>query len=167
MVYRQLKQPAYLHVLLNPLPIYGLATGVIALAVALLLRSRPARVVALAVVALSALSAWLAFYFGQKAYMPVFMSLEPDAQQWLDVHMLRAERWIYAFYLTAALAVAGMVADGKFPAAARPLAITTLVVAVAATLIGGWIGHAGGQVRHSEFREGPPARLTKPHKHAH
>ncbi len=37
--------PDYLHVLLNPIPVYGLAMGIIALLVAFALRSRPARVV--------------------------------------------------------------------------------------------------------------------------
>lgn len=38
---QSLKQPEYVHVLLNPLPVYATALGVIALAVALLARSQP------------------------------------------------------------------------------------------------------------------------------
>jgi hypothetical protein len=45
-----LSNPEYLHVLLNPLPIYGLAVGVLGLVVALISRSRAARVTALVIV---------------------------------------------------------------------------------------------------------------------
>jgi hypothetical protein len=38
-----LKQPEYIHVLINPLPVYGLAMGVIGLIIGLVLRSREAR----------------------------------------------------------------------------------------------------------------------------
>jgi hypothetical protein len=39
--------PEYIHVLLNPLPVYGLSIGVLTLAVALFARSRAAKGVAL------------------------------------------------------------------------------------------------------------------------
>jgi len=42
-----LSSPEYLHVLLNPLPVYGLAMGLIGLIVAFFLKSRPAQIVAL------------------------------------------------------------------------------------------------------------------------
>ena len=56
-VFRQiLKQPEYIHVLLNPLPLYGLSLGLIGLLIALLLRSRPAKIATLAIVLISAAS---------------------------------------------------------------------------------------------------------------
>ena len=45
-----LSKREYVHVLLNPLPVYGLAVGVVGLIIALLLRTRAARVTALALV---------------------------------------------------------------------------------------------------------------------
>jgi hypothetical protein len=36
---------------------------------------------------------------------------------------------------------------------ATPLAIVALVFAVIALTVGAWISHAGGKVRHTEFRE--------------
>ena len=56
---RDLRQPEYIHVLLNPLPVYGLLTGWIALLMAILLRSRSAKIAALSIVFISAISAWL------------------------------------------------------------------------------------------------------------
>jgi hypothetical protein len=48
-----LNKPEYVHVLLNPLPVYGLAVAIFGLIIALLLRTRAARVTALALVMLS------------------------------------------------------------------------------------------------------------------
>ena len=49
-----LSKPEYVHVLLNPLPVYGLAVATLALVIALLLKTRAVRVTALALVILSA-----------------------------------------------------------------------------------------------------------------
>ena len=52
-----LSKPEYVHVLLNPLPVYGLAVGVLGPVITFLLRTRAARVTAFALVMLSAASA--------------------------------------------------------------------------------------------------------------
>ena len=57
-ILRDLRQPEYVHVLLNPLPVYGLAVSLIGLLVAICNRSRAATVVALVVVFISAAAAW-------------------------------------------------------------------------------------------------------------
>ena len=41
--FQHLSDPEYVHVLLNPIPVYGVAIGVIALVVALFFRTRAAR----------------------------------------------------------------------------------------------------------------------------
>ena len=61
-----LSQPEYVQVPLNPLPIYGLAAGVLALVVGLAMRSRSAQVTALVVILSCALSAWLVYQYGER-----------------------------------------------------------------------------------------------------
>jgi hypothetical protein len=48
-----LSKPEYVHVLLNPLPVYGLAVATLALVIALLSKTRAVHVTALALVILS------------------------------------------------------------------------------------------------------------------
>ena len=55
---QDLNQPEYLHVLINPLPVYGLAVAVIGLIIALIQRSRPAQVATLSLVLLCGAIAW-------------------------------------------------------------------------------------------------------------
>jgi hypothetical protein len=63
-----LSKPEYVVVLLNPLPIYGLAMGVLGLVIALLLRTRAARVAAFALVMLSAASACPVYQYGEAGF---------------------------------------------------------------------------------------------------
>lgn len=154
--FQQLKQPEYVHVLLNPIPVYGTLCGILALMVALILRSRPAQIVAYVIVILSTLSAWPVSEYGEHAYDRVYSMSNSGAQQWLDVHVHRVDLGIYVFYATALVAAVAIVLPRFRPRTQTPLAIATLVLALVALATGGWISHAGGKVRHSEFREGPP-----------
>jgi dolichol kinase len=167
---QHLQQPEYVHVLLNPLPVYATAMGVLALTIGLLMRSKQAQTVALIVVIVGCASAYPVLRYGQRGYDRVYAMSNSEAQQWLDLHMQRAERFVYVFYATGIVALATLVAMSKFPQAAISLAMVTLIMAALSIGAGGWIGHAGGQVRHSEFREGPPpnsAGHEEEHEHNH
>ena len=155
-----------MHVLLNPLPVYGLVLGIVALGAALVARSKPARASALGIVLVGSASAWPVLHYGQNAYAGVREKADEAGQQWLDDHMERAEKAIYFFYVTTALALAALVGLKKFPKTATPFAVATLLAAVASVGVGGWISKAGGQIRHPEFRIGSsPSTNAAPHEH--
>ena len=159
---QQLRQPEYIHVLLNPLPVYGMAMGVVALVAAWIGRSRAAQAVALLIVALAGASAWPVVEFGERGYDRIYAMSNKNAQQWLDVHATRASRLAPVFYAVAVLAVVTVIVPWKFPKTNNALLALTFAAALVALGLGGWIGHAGGQVRHSEFREGPPPEPVPP-----
>ena len=140
-----LRQPEYLHVLLNPLPVYGLAIGTLALLAALVCRSRPAILIALGLVALTAGSAWPVYSLGQTAYETVSTTVDPAGQEWLDAHRHRAESLIWTFYLLAALAAAGIGVGLKWPRALVPLALAAFLGALGVLGAGGYIAYAGGR----------------------
>jgi hypothetical protein len=165
--WEQFQQPEYVHVLLNPMPVYGLAAGALALVVALVLRSRPARVTALAVVILSALSAWPVFHFGEAGYDRVKAMSDAAGEAWLDEHMWRAEKAIAVFFVAAAAALSALVVPRKWPRADVPLTAATLALVVLSLVVGVWIGFAGGQIRHREFRDAPPPGRAATHTHNH
>jgi hypothetical protein len=153
--------PDYLHVLLNPIPVYGLAMGVIGLLVAFALRSRAARVVALILICLSAAAAWPVWHYGEKAYDDVMMLTDKEGTKWMDEHRSRAEKLIVAFYALAALSLVSLLIPLKKPRADLPLAVCTLLLALAVLGIGTWIAYAGGRIRHEEFRGAPAAGDAK------
>jgi hypothetical protein len=78
--------------LLNPLPVYGLAVGVLGLIIALLSKTRAARVTALALVMVSAVSAWPVYHYGEAGYDRVKSMVDEAGDKWLDEHMRRGEQ---------------------------------------------------------------------------
>ncbi len=156
----------YVHILLNPLPVYGLSMGVFVLAAGMLSRSKAARNIGLILIVICSASAWPVLYYGQHGYNHLYPQLDTDSQKWLEVHMERAERFIYAFYLTAVLGIADILAQKKLPRATKALTGLTLAAGIASLGIGGWISRAGGEVSHSEFRseDAPPSAPAHEHE---
>src|ERR1700738_191563 len=98
-----LSSPEYLHVLLTPLPVYGLAMGMLGLFLALLSRTRAARVTALVLVFVSTIAAWPVYHYGKASDDRVKAMADSEGDKWLDEHMRRGEQLIYVFYVVAAL----------------------------------------------------------------
>jgi glucan phosphoethanolaminetransferase (alkaline phosphatase superfamily) len=161
-----LSQPEYVHVLINPLPVYGLGMGVLALLVAFIIRSRQAQVVALVLIVVSAASAWPVFIYGAKGYQRVHAMSDNDGQAWLDAHKRRAEKLIYIYYVTAAVGLIAIVAPFRWPKIAPSLAAFALILAMGLLCAGGYIAYAGGKVRHREFRNEPPPEEGTAERHS-
>ena len=155
-ILRDLRQPEYIHVLINPLPVYGLAMGLLGLIVAFFLKSRSAQIVALIVVLVSAASAWPVYEFGEQAYDRVLSMSDEPGQAWLEEHQDRAEDCIWFFYGLAVLSAVALVAPRKWPRSATPLLISVIVLSAVTLGFGGYIAYAGGKIRHREFRNVPP-----------
>jgi disulfide bond formation protein DsbB len=163
---RDLRQPEYIHVLINPLPVYGLAIAVVGLIVALFFRSRSAQVTSLVLVMMTAASAWPVAHYGEEASDRVLAMADEDGQAWLEAHEDRAERLVYFFYALALISAAAIFVPKKWPQAATPLAIITLIMAAMSLGAGGYIAYAGGKIRHREFRnERPPPKKAESEEH--
>src|SRR5947199_2516752 len=128
---RGLRQPEYVHVLLNPLPVYGLLISWIALIAALISKSRRAQIVTLILVFVTSISAWPVFEFGEEAYDRVLAMTDNDGHAWLDEHQHRAQQLIYLFYGLAALSAAAIIIPLRWPKSSVPLAV--IVVLLGAT----------------------------------
>ena len=160
---RDLQQPEYLHVLLNPLPIYGLGIALFGLIAAMYLGSRGGRTTALVLIFASALSAWPVAHRGEQAYERVYVAADDDGKAWLKAHEHRADELIYFFYALALVSAAAIFAPKRWPGTARPLTILTLLLAFASLGAGACIAHAGGKIRHREFRTVPPPVTSESH----
>src|SRR5207245_3294385 len=147
-----LGKPEYVHVLLNPLPVYGLAVATLALIIALFSRTRVARVTALALVMVSSASAWPVYYFGEAGYDRVKAMVDEDGDKWLDEHTRRGEQLIYIFYVLAALSAVAITAEFAAPKVAVPVGIATLILALPSRGIGRNLAYAGVRSRPDEFR---------------
>jgi plastocyanin len=159
-ILRDLRQPEYVHVLLNPLPVYGLTVGLIGLLIAICMRSRPATVATLVVVLISAAAAWPVYEYGQQAYDGVLSMADEAGRAWLAAHKARAENLIWFFYALAGLAVIALVVPIKWPRSSVWFAIAVLILGAISLGVGGYISYAGGRIRHSEFRNEPPPQQS-------
>ena len=153
---RDLRQPEYIHVLLNPLPVYGLLIGLIGLVLALVLKSRRAQIATLTLVLISSASAWPVYEFGQQGYDRVLSMTDEAGEAWLDEHVHRAENLIWVFYALAALSAFAIAAPIKWPKSSTPLAVAVILLGAVTLGSGAYIAYAGGRVRHREFRNEPP-----------
>lgn len=160
---RDLSQPEYVHTLLNPIPVYGLAIAFFGLIVATYFGSRRAQVTALVLIFAAAAAAWPVAHYGDEAYDRVLSMADEPGQAWLDAHARRADRLVVLFYALAVVSAAAIFAPAKWPRSARPLIVATIVLGVCSLGAGGYIAHAGGKIRHREFRNvPPPPRASEP-----
>jgi hypothetical protein len=162
---RDLQQPEYIHVLLNPLPVYGLLIGLIGLVITLILKSRRAQITTLTLVLISSASAWPVYEFGQQGYDRVLSMTDDAGQAWLDEHRERGENLIWIFYVLAALSAIAIAAPIKWPKSSMPLALAVLLLGAVTLGSGAYIAYAGGRVRHREFRNEPAPPKRPEHEH--
>lgn len=142
--------------MLNPLPVYGMAAGAFLLLVSMVTRNSKEQLGALLWFVVIGFMTWAAFRYGRMGYDRVLAMSNGEAQAWLEVHMQRAETFEWVYYATGLSALGALLSRKKRPRAAQALAWVTFLLAAASVGAGGWISQAGGQVRHSEFRDGPP-----------
>jgi uncharacterized membrane protein len=152
---QDLKQPEYIHVLINPLPVYGLAIGVIGLVIALIQRSRHAQIATLALILLCGAIAWPVAHFGEEAYDRVVSLSDAQGEAWLKAHAHRADEFVWCFYALATVAGVAILVPIRWPRAATGLAIVALLCSLGVLGMGGYIAYAGGKIRHREFRNEP------------
>lgn len=165
-LWQHLSYPEYLHILINPLPVYGLAVGMLALGLALILRNQRVTIAALVLVFFCALSAWPTYHYGEAAYDRVKAMSDPAGEQWLDEHMARGEKMIWLFYVLAGVAAIGVGAVLKWPRTSFAITVGALVLGGVTLGTGGYIAYAGGHIRHKEFRfESPPPLRAEEHHH--
>jgi hypothetical protein len=159
---RGLRQPEYVHVLLNPLPVYGLLISWIALVAALISKSRRARIVTLILVFITSISAWPVYEFGEQGYDRVLSMTDEDGERWLDEHRDRGEDLIWTFYALAAVSAIAIAVPMRWPKSSAPLVIAVILLGAATLGTAGYIAYAGGKVRHREFRHEPaPPKRTE------
>lgn len=156
------RQPEYLHTLINPLPVYGLAVGLLGLVIALFMQSRAARIATMALVLISAGSAWPVYELGEQGYDRVLSMSDNDGRAWLDEHARRAGQLILCFYGLALTAAVAIFLPLKWPRSATLLAVITLVYGLVVLGMGAYISYAGGRIRHREFRTEPAPAQRQP-----
>ncbi len=159
----------HLHLLTNHLPLFVTLSGLFVLAVRLFRKNRAMSQVALVLLLAGIAGGLLTYWLGQEAYKPVRGLADEVGQDWLDLHMERAEKVIWFFWLAGGSVAAAIVVAWKKPR------LTILASALAGLLglgtvgLSAWIADAGGKIRHPEVRGEAtpdiPEEKSEPHSH--
>lgn len=157
--------PAHLHLLTNHMPIFITLSGLMALGLALLWKSGTARRIALILLITGTAGGILTYWLGQQAYKPVRGLADEVGQDWLDLHMERAEQVIWFFWAAAVAAAGALVAEWRKTRFAQPLILLAGALGAGTLAVSGWIADAGGKIRHSEIR-GESKVVTDDHSKA-
>lgn len=162
----ELQNPAYQHLLINHLPITGLAFATVFLGVSLLMRNRGAQCLALALVCLSAASMVIVMRTGHEAFEELRTLVDDPGADAMDAHMHRAEKATPAYYVLAGLAAIATFTPKRWPRTALGLTISGVVLALVCLGLSVWIAQAAGPIRHAELRPGASTPAASPeHQH--
>ncbi len=151
-----LNQPEYVHAAINHLPLIGLLVAMLALIPALIFRKRESVLIGLALITVLSLSVFPVAHFGEEGFDRVLSMADEDGQAFLRYHERLAERWEWLYYVTAGIAALGFGLSWKWPRILTPASALSLILAAASLAAGIVIAQAGGEIRHREFRRGPP-----------
>ena len=156
-----LDRPEYVHVLINHLPLLGLPVAMLTLMIGLVAGNRPIILTGLGLVALLALSIWPVYSFGESSYDRVLSMSDEAGEGFLKYHAALAHQWSFLYFVTAAVAGLGFGLAWKWPRVLKPIALAALVLGLVSLGAGMVIAHAGGEIRHREFRTGPPPAVSE------
>jgi len=152
MMMHHMSQPEYVHVLLNPMPLYGMAAGAFLLVWSRIRHPEEFPEGVLIWIILVAIITGLAVYFGERGLENVGVIADAHGNRWLARHKERAETLMYIFYLTGFSALGALFTQRRNPLVALRLVWLTLLLTFVSMGAASWISHAGGQVMHAEFR---------------
>lgn len=154
------RQPEYVHVLINHLPLTGLFAVLLGLVGSLAFRKRSAAMLSMGLVSVFSLSVWPVYVYGEAGYDRVYSMADSDGGAYLSHHKRLAEHWIWVFYVTSATGALGAIAGWKWPKCLWAASSATALFATASLVAAAVIADAGGKVRHREFRHGPPPAMN-------
>ncbi len=162
--------PTHLHLLTNHIPIFITLAGLIALGLAFIWKNDGARRIALVLLIMGTVGGLVTYWLGQQSYKPVRGLADETGQDWLDLHMERAEQVIWLFWLAATSAAAALVIEWRKIRLALPATLLAGALGAASLGVSGWIADAGGKIRHPEIRgdSRPPVDVSAeeaPHQH--
>jgi hypothetical protein len=156
-----LERPEFIHASINHFPLVGLLVAAVALAISAIAANRGAMRISLVLVALLALSVWPVYHYGEEGYDRALSMADEPGAAFLDYHKAIAERWVFLYFATAGAAALGLAAAWKWPRSLRAVSAASVGLSAACLVAGTIIAHSGGEVRHREFRTGPPPAVPE------
>ena len=147
---------AHVHLLLNHIPVLGVALGLVVLALAAARHHTVMARWALVLFVISALAAIPTYLTGEPAE-DLVESAAGDVEAWVEPHEEAALISLVLVEGLGVLSIIGLWMSRDGPTLNR--GVMALILVLAAITAGSltWTANLGGQIRHSEIRGGPPS----------
>jgi len=143
----------YLHLVINHFPVVGIILGTLLLAAGLVLKNQGVKGSGLGIVLFSALSAVVTYFTGDPAKDAV-ERIPEVADAFVNRHEDIATVGMYLMIPAGLLAGMSLYSIWKKERSADFLVMVTLVLSLTTSVAFVYTGRTGGQIRHSEFRQG-------------
>ncbi len=157
---------AYVHLLLNHVPILGTMAGMLLLTYALARRSQELIRASLAALVLAALITIPVYLTGEPA--EELVEHRPEvSERIIERHEEAAEAAAIGLGILGALSLAGLALYRPPRDVPRGFVALTLALAVVASGLMARAGHLGGQIRHAEIRSPESGASAKPASRHH
>jgi hypothetical protein len=97
-LWQNIRDPEYLHLLLEPLPLYGLGLGLVFVIVSLVFGEIKSRMLALAVICVSCASVWPYIDLRDKATPRILATRSPEFAPLIQQQTKRRKDWSWPYY---------------------------------------------------------------------
>lgn len=157
---------AHLHMVVNHFPIVGTILGAIILLAALIFKNVSYRNVAYGVFIISAIFAAVSMGTGEGAE-EIVEKLPDVTDHLIHEHEEMAEKLAIVLYLLGIISIAGIILNIKNHTKAKIISFLALNVAVVGVFLAKQTGTSGGEIRHTEIREGASTQATSTMEEEH
>lgn len=144
--------PAHIHLILNHIPIVGVAFVAVQLLIALIYRNHLMQKVSLVFLVVIALTTAIVYQTGDGTTAAV-KNLPGVSAALIDAHSSAAHFGLAVMFVIGCVALGGLLLFMRRDKLPRLFVVAVFVLTLVATGIMIWIGYLGGQIMHSEIRQ--------------
>ncbi len=124
-LWQSICDPEYLHLLLEPLPLFGLGVGLVFLMLSFVFAEPKTRLLALGVICVSCASVWPYLELRDKATPRILATRSPEFAPLIQEQTQRRKDWAWPYYVMALLGAAALLSS-RSPKG-RPLLVVIVV----------------------------------------
>jgi hypothetical protein len=160
----EIMTPVHLHLLLNHAPVLGAVFGLLILLGGIAWRRADVTRTAMAMFVVAGLAAVPTYLSGEPAEDAVERAAG-SVESWVEPHEEAALVSLILVEALGVLALGTLWVHRRKPAVPQPLVVATALLAVVTAGSLGWTANLGGQIRHTEIRDGGPVVMPQGEDH--
>jgi hypothetical protein len=155
-LWQNIRDPEYLHLLLEPLPLYGLGIGLTFVIVSLVFGELKSRMLALAIICVSCASVWHYTELRDQATPRILATRSPDYAPLIQEQTQRRKDWSWPYYVQALLSLTAIVTT-RHPKG-RPLLLVVVILGTLLFWFSIWVHKKECEVYHRNIVRFTPVR---------